>query len=174
MKATLACWFVLSVLLAVGVSAEQIVELKLEYPKPVFTGTEIPVKVPNLEPRNTKHPPVKLPDDATVNIARGKPVTSSDPMPTIGELSMITDGNKEATEGSYVELRSGLQWVPIDLGDIYEIYAVAIWHYHQQPRVYHDVIVQIADDPDFTQNVRTVFNNDHDNSAGLGVGKDLA
>jgi hypothetical protein len=39
-------------------------------------------------------------------------------------------------------------------------------------RVYHDVVVRVADDPDFIENVRTVFNNDHDNSSGLGVGND--
>jgi len=33
--------------------------------------------------------------------------------------------------------------------------------------------VQTADDKDFTTNVKTLFNNDDDNSAGLGVGKDL-
>jgi hypothetical protein len=38
--------------------------------------------------------------------------------------------------------------------------------------VYHDVVVQVADDPDFIENVRTLYNNDYDNSAGLGVGKD--
>jgi hypothetical protein len=31
--------------------------------------------------------------------------------------------------------------------------------------------VQTADDPDFITNVRTLFNNDIDNSLGLGVGK---
>lgn len=39
--------------------------------------------------------------------------------------------------------------------------------------MYFDVAVQIADDPDFTRNVRTLFNNDIDNSAGLGVGTDM-
>jgi hypothetical protein len=32
--------------------------------------------------------------------------------------------------------------------------------------------VQVADDADFTQNVRALYNNDYDNSAGLGVGND--
>jgi hypothetical protein len=32
--------------------------------------------------------------------------------------------------------------------------------------------VQVADDPGFTLNVTTLFNNDHDNSAGFGIGKD--
>jgi len=39
-------------------------------------------------------------------------------------------------------------------------------------KVYHDVIVQVADDPDFIENVRTIFNNDQDNTSGLGVGTD--
>ena len=39
-------------------------------------------------------------------------------------------------------------------------------------KVYHDVIVQVADDPDFIENVRTIFNNDSDNTSGLGVGTD--
>ena len=45
--------------------------------------------------------------------------------------------------------------------------------FHKQARAYQDVIVQFADDPDFISNVRTVFNNDIDNSAGLGIGSDL-
>ena len=36
--------------------------------------------------------------------------------------------------------------------------------------VYYDVIVQVADDADFVTNVRTLFNNDDDNSAGFGFG----
>ena len=34
------------------------------------------------------------------------------------------------------------------------------------------LVVQVADDPDFTHNVQTVFNNDMDNSSGKGIGKD--
>jgi hypothetical protein len=34
------------------------------------------------------------------------------------------------------------------------------------------VIVQVADDPDFLANVHTLFNNDNDNSSGLGLGTD--
>jgi hypothetical protein len=39
--------------------------------------------------------------------------------------------------------------------------------------VYFDVVVQIADDPNFIKNVRTIFNNDHDNTSKLGAGKDM-
>jgi hypothetical protein len=35
------------------------------------------------------------------------------------------------------------------------------------------MVVQVAEDRDFTTGVRTVFNNDRDNSAGLGAGKDM-
>jgi hypothetical protein len=30
----------------------------------------------------------------------------------------------------------------------------------------------VADDPDFVTNVRTIFNNDPDNTAGMGIGHD--
>ena len=76
------------------------------------------------------------------------------------------------TARSYVELGPFAQWVQIDLGAAHNIYAVVLWHFHKQPRVYYDVVVQIADDADFTKNVTTVFNNDIDNSLGFGKGED--
>ena len=33
-------------------------------------------------------------------------------------------------------------------------------------------MVQVAEDPDFITGVTTLFNNDDDNSSGLGAGKD--
>jgi hypothetical protein len=39
--------------------------------------------------------------------------------------------------------------------------------------VYYDVVVQLANDKDFVTDVKTVFNNDIDNSAGLGIGKNM-
>ena len=38
--------------------------------------------------------------------------------------------------------------------------------------MYHDVVVQVADEAEFLQNVRTLFNNDQDNTSGLGQGAD--
>jgi len=35
------------------------------------------------------------------------------------------------------------------------------------------VVVQAADDRDFITNVRTLFNNDIDSSAGFGIGTDM-
>jgi hypothetical protein len=60
----------------------------------------------------------------------------------------------------------------MDFGSPQEIFAVVIWHAHNSAKVYHDVIIQIADDQDFLQNVKTIFNNDQDNTSGLGVGTD--
>jgi len=117
-------------------------------------------------------PPFLAPP-GTRNVALGKPVAASDEEPIIGEIEMITDGDKEAPDGSYVELGPSLQHVTIDLEANHEIYAVAVWHFHKQARAYMDVIVQLADDPDFTSNVKTIFNNDIDNSAGFGVGTDM-
>jgi hypothetical protein len=73
-----------------------------------------------------------------------------------------------------VELGPGLQWVQVDLGQKCEIAAIVMWLFHAQPRAYHDVIVQVSDDKDFITDVKTIFNNDHDNSAGMGIGKDFA
>ena len=146
--------------------------IKLELPKAMFIGTPQNMNVPNLEKPLGKPRPPFLAPAGTVNLALEKAVTSSDDLPVIGEVEMITDGDKDAAEGSYVELGPFLQHVTIDLGQKSDIYAIVVWHFHKQPRVYFDVIVQVADDADFITNVHTLFNNDHDNSAGLGVGKD--
>ena len=151
-----------------------LVPLELKLPKPAFKGTpkHVPPGVTNLEkPRKGPRPPFLAPK-GTQNVAGGKPVTASDNDPIIGEIRYVTDGDKEASEGSYVELGPGLQWVQIDLRKKHQIRAVLFWHYHGSARVYHDVVVQTADNSDFITNVRTVFNNDHDNSAGLGLGRD--
>ena len=153
---------------------EKLVPLEIRLPKPQFVGTPTNLAVPNLEkPLGRPRPPFLAPA-GTKNVAFQKPVSSSDEQPTIGELSMVTDGDKDASEGSYVELGPKVQFVTIDLKAMHTIYAIVVWHFHKQPVVYNDVIVQIADDPDFVSNVNTVFNNDIDNSAGRGVGKDMS
>ena len=147
--------------------------IEIELPRAMFVGTPQDVRVGNLEkPADGPRPPFLAPV-GTTNVAAGKPVTSSDSNPIFGDLSQITDGDKEAADGSYVELGPMVQYITIDLEGMYNIYAIVIWHYHMQAHVYLDVVVQVADDPDFITNVRTIFNNDDDNSAGLGVGKDM-
>lgn len=150
----------------------QMVALDIKLPKPMFIGTPSNLQVPNLEKPLGKPRPPFLAPEGTTNVAFGKPVTSSDEAPVIGEVNLSTDGDKEAGDGSYVELGPFLQHVTIDLGKKENIYAILVWHYHKQPRVYYDVIVEVADDASFTTNVVTLFNNDHDNSAKMGAGQD--
>ncbi len=161
----------LAVVIAGAALAEEMEKLELELPKPLFAGTPKAIKTPNLE-RKPVIPEIMVPK-GTENVAAGKAVTSSDDFPVIGELEYVTDADKDGADGSYVELGPGVQWVQIDLGAKNDIYAVALWHYHAPARAYRDVIIQVADDADFIENVQTVFNNDHDNSAGIGVGKDM-
>jgi hypothetical protein len=147
------------------------VEVKIELPRPMFVGTPTSLKSARLDPKlkRKKRPPFYAPPGVK-NIALSKPVSSSDEEPVIGELEMVTDGDKAGEDGSFVELGFDKQYVQIDLGKPYEIYGVLVWHYHSMARVYRDVIIQIADDEDFIENVRTVFNNDHDDSSGMGKG----
>ncbi len=152
---------------------DELVPIKLELPKPMFVGTPQPARVENLEKPLGKPRPPFLAPVGTTNVALNKPVSSSDEEPIIGKIEMLTDDDKEAADGSYVELGPFDQNITIDLEAAHNIYAVVVWHYHKQARVYYDVVVQVADDPDFITNVRTIFNNDIDNSIGQGVGKDM-
>jgi hypothetical protein len=146
--------------------------LKVELPRPLFAGTPRPITgISNLEAAGVKRPDIMVSADTKL-LSKGKTVTSSDALPVIGELSFLTDGDKTGTDGTYVELGPGVQWVQIDLGASANVAAVAVWHFHSQERVYHDVIVQISDDKDFKKGVTTVFNTDDDNSAKLGKGSD--
>lgn len=158
---------------ALNAAAQDKEPLKTEIPKPMFVGTPIPIKLPNMEPPSDKPVEIMVPK-GSVNLAKGKKVTGSDSDPTLGSLDLVTDEDKSAEEGSFVEMAGGKQWVQIDLGAKSDIAAILIWHYHLQARAYIDTVVQVSDDPDFVKDVVTVFNNDHDNSSGLGVGKDYA
>ncbi len=147
------------------------VPLVSELPPELIEGTPKPMKVPNLEPAAKAAPEFLVPEGTTL-LSAGKPVTSSDDFPLIGDLTLVTDGDKNAGEGYFVELMDGLQWVQIDLEQSQPIEAVWVWHFHSQKRAYHDVIVQVSDDPEFASGVTTVFNNDYDDSAGMGKGGD--
>jgi hypothetical protein len=151
----------------------KLVPLQIKLPKPQFVGTPQDARTPNLEqPRGRPRPPFLAPP-GTTNVALGKPVSASDSELLYGSLDMITDGDKEADDGSFIELGPGPQYVTIDLREQCEIYAIVLWHYHNLPRVYFDVVVRISDDKSFRAGVQTVFNNDLDNSLGLGAGTNL-
>jgi hypothetical protein len=168
MKAT--WWIPLFSLAAAG---QQLEPIPLTLPKPLFASGTFDLNIPNLERPSGQARPAFLAPAGVKNVARGMAVTSSDDEPIVGELEMITDGNKEGTDGRYVELKSGRQSITIDLASKHAIYAIVVWHYHKQPRVYYDVVVQVASDREFRTNVRTLFNNDHDNTSRLGLGRQM-
>jgi hypothetical protein len=147
-------------------------ELKLQLPKPMFIGTPRNIKTANLEVITGKSRGPFFVPKGTALVSLKKAVISSDMQPVIGELSFVTDGEKSGEDGYFVELGPGKQWVQIDLKAEFDLNAILVWHYHSQARVFRDVIVQVSDDKDFIKGVTTVFNNDHDNTSGLGIGKD--
>ncbi len=147
--------------------------LPLVLPPPAMKGTpqDLPTNTTALPLTDKPLPPFLAPKGAA-NVALGKPVSSGDPNLISGDLKQITDGKKQAYEENVVTLRRGLRWVQIDLQAEYKLYAIVLWHDFTTPVVYRDVIVQVSDDPEFKSGVVTLFNNDHKNSAGMGVGTD--
>ena len=148
----------------------KLVDLVIEYPEEQVKGTELPKKVQNLEkPRAKGTAPklLKVPNGCK-NLAEEKDVTASDSDPSVGDLDYIVDADADGNE--YIQIKDGLQWVQINLEESKKLYAVHLWHYYVEPRVYNDIVIQVSDDPKFVKNVTTVFNNDHDNSSGLGKG----
>jgi len=85
-------------------------------------------------------------------------------------LSLATDGVKSTANYADSSTATGLQWVQVDLGNSYGISSIKLWHYFGDARKYSDVVVQLSDDPKFISGITTVYNNDTDNSAGLGKG----
>ena len=157
---------------ATGAFAQDMEALPIELPEAFFGGTPLDYWGPNLEPEDfTDRAPFMAPKGPVV-VSKGKPVTSSTDDPLVGELKQITDGDKDYTKSSLVELAEGVQWVQIDLGAEHEIYAVIVWHFHEGKRVYFDLVAKVSNDPAFEKDVTVIYNNDHDNSAGLGVGED--
>ncbi len=148
------------------------VPLNIKLPAHTTKGTpeDLP-SGPNIEPPPKTAPaPLQVPAGVK-NVAQGKTVTSS-VAPYTGELTQVTDGKREPFDEDVVEFKKGTQWVQVDLGASHEIHAIAMWHDHRLLQAFHDVIVQLSDDPEFKNGVTTVYNNDTDNSSKFGVGTD--
>ena len=136
-KSIVVCTFLLAVILAplVAQQATNTEELKLQLPKPMFIGTPTNIKSANLEPITGKSRGPFMVPVGTKLLSLKKPVKSSDTQPVIGELEMVTDGEKEGGDGYFIELGPGKQWVQIDLGSARALHAILAWHYHSQARV---------------------------------------
>ncbi len=150
-----------------------LVPLVTALPEALFEGIKRPIKLENLEPVEREQPPLLVPRGVRL-LSEGKPVISSDPAPTIGALAYLTDGDKGAADGRYVELGPRKQWVQIDLEHVSELYGIWIWHYHKNPRAYIDVVVQVSNDAHFSpEATATIYNADHDNTCGFGPGRHM-
>ena len=169
--AAFLCPFGMAALAQEDDSALEKVPLPIELPQPSFGGTPLDYHSEHLEPPSfRKRAPFLAPKGAK-NVALKKRVTASVKKPQTGQLSQIVDGHKGFQQAFLVELPDGAQWIQIDLGAEHEVYAVVVWHYHAADRVYFDVVVKTALDVGLTKDVKTHYNNDHDNSSGLGAGK---
>ncbi len=150
---------------------ENKVLLKTEIPKPPFVSEFVPIYPTKMEPHRLHGKREFYVPVGTTNLALHKPVTASC-RATVGNLAMITDGDKDGDDGGWMELEAGKQWVQIDLQSPSEIYAVLVWHYYYKSRVYLNVVVAVSDDPEFKKDVKVIFNNDIENAIGLGKGSD--
>jgi uncharacterized protein YjdB/peptidoglycan/xylan/chitin deacetylase (PgdA/CDA1 family) len=103
----------------------------------------------------------------TGNLAYGKLPSSS---LSFTGLNYVADGSKNTNNYADSYTNSGLQWIQMDLGASYNVNDIKLWHYFGDTRKYHDVVVQLSNDPEFTTGVATVYNNDTNNSAGRGTG----
>lgn len=166
-------------LVASTTSEEKLVPIPLKLPAPSF-GVNGPVEYlllvggPHLEPRGRAPRPPFLAPPRVTNVALHKQLTVSDNAPHAGSASLLTDGNKEAEDENVFEMHRGKQWVQIDLGELYRMYAIVLWHDHRYHYpVYHGVVVMASDRPDLTTGTQILFNNDYENTQGFGPGRDL-
>lgn len=143
-------------------------------PKPTFEGTPIDVRSPHREPYRGDGvpPPPLLVPEGTRLLSRGCAVTCNDDGAKKRDLALVTDGNKQYSVSAYLELAPGVRWVQLDLGTNAEIQAVCLWRERPEQCVYRDTVVQVSNDREFAKGGVTLFNNDYDNSAGLGAGSD--
>ena len=169
----LSAAFALNTICVANLLAADTAPLPLKLPMPSFKGTpdDLP-KGEHIEPFTDKPRALFMAPAGVQNVALNKKVTASDKSPITGSVSQITDGNKEAIDDAVVEMHKNVQWVQVDLEKDFDIAALVIWHDHRYVQAFRDVIIQLSNDPDFTKDVVTIYNNDYDNSSGLGEGKD--
>lgn len=74
------------------------ITLAIENPRELIEGTEKPMHIPNLVQVPEKAPEFLVPEGASL-LSKGKPVTSSDDAPIIGDLEFITVGGWNSAGG---------------------------------------------------------------------------
>jgi hypothetical protein len=161
--------------LACATSAADLVPLTLKLPEPAFKGTPKDIQTNSYTepyPDLDKPRPAMMVPPGLKNVAKTAKLATSDKNATEEMLAKIVDGDKEASDQSIIFLRKGTQYVQMDLGSSQEVFAIVVWHAFNAPKVYRDVVIQASENPDFSGDVKTIFNNDQDNSSALGAGTD--
>ncbi|KRE33432.1 hypothetical protein [Paenibacillus sp. Soil724D2] len=83
---------------------------------------------------------IQASDASGVNKALGKTVTSGQ----AGNLGVVTDG--DVTSNNYATAPTGLSSVTLDLGAVFDIASVNVWHYWADLRTYHNTKTEISSD----------------------------
>ena len=154
-------------------------ELTTEIPKVIIHG-DFPATIiereifSRLKPYPQKAQTMRVPE-GTLNLAKGKKVSSNAEVIPVGGLTRLTDGNKARQAGAYTELhRNGPLYIQVDLEQVATIHGVWLWRKWGEKRdavIFKDTVVQLSEDPDFKKGVVTLFNSDFDESLGLGRGR---
>ncbi len=82
----------------------------------------------------------------TTNIALNKSASTNHPSYIVsGSLSLLTDGNTNTTP--YLDLKApGPHYVEIDLGSIYYLNKIIVWHYYGDSRFYYNTKTEVSED----------------------------
>ena len=77
---------------------------------------------------------------ALTNVALNKTVTAS---ASVSNLTLVTDGSTASSP--YADCGPGLVYVQIDLGAIYFLDTISVWHYWADSRTYSSTKTQISE-----------------------------
>lgn len=86
-----------------------------------------------------------------VNVAYQKSVTGTT---SLMRKELIVDGIMD--DGGYAQAGSGNQCITIDLGQVYDLDEIAVWHYYEDERTYYDHEMSVSND---NQHWTTVMKN---------------
>ena len=107
------------------------------------------------------------------NLAFGQPVSQTGDAGYDSGSSLATDGNMRNAAWDIGPKATG-HYRQVDIGGPWNIDSLRVWHELSDSRRirYKDVVIRLSTTADFSSDVTTVFNNDLDNSLGLGAGTD--
>jgi lysophospholipase L1-like esterase len=108
-------------------------------------------------------------DNSTLNLLSGK-IAATNGNNNATALGWITNGDKTLT--NIADMGAGAIYLQYDLGSSVNLGDIKLWHYYGDPRSYHDVLVELSNSSTFATGNTIVFNNDTNNSLGLGAGTD--